>query len=145
MRYNRCRYSGFCRHCKSKNHRFQLLKLTDCLLVQDSYCITEKLDLWVLHGVDLLLPRSKASFQGKCRNSISTLSSGGYDLPVRLFASRCLHLSDPAGLHLSGTPARRSSLPPQKEETAHSPWPIYSLFCSALPSSNSGGPESYFG
>lgn len=77
--------------------------------------------------------------------NISTISAGGSDPPFNVPSSRCLHLSDPAGLHLSGTPARRSSLPPQEEETAHPPWPIHSLFCSAVPPLTPGGPEGYFG
>ena len=77
--------------------------------------------------------------------NISTISAGGSDPPFNVPSSRCLHLSDPAGLHLSGTPARRSSLPPQEEETAHPPCPIHSLFCSAVPPLTPGGPEGYFG
>lgn len=67
------------------------------------------------------------------------------NLPFVFPSTRCLHLSDPAGLHLSGTPARRSSLPPQKEETALPLWSIHSLLCPTVPSPTPGGPEGYFG
>lgn len=67
------------------------------------------------------------------------------NLPLIFLSTRCLHLSDPAGLYLSGTPARRSSLPPQEEETTHPPRPIHSLLCSAVPPPSPGGPEGYFG
>lgn len=71
----------------------------------------------------------------KCHNNLPLIST----------STRCLHLSDPAGLHLSGIPARRSSLPPQEEETTHPPRPIHSLLCSAVPPPTPGGPKGYFG
>lgn len=68
-----------------------------------------------------------------------------FNLPFIPPSTRCLHLSDPAGLHLSGTPARRSSLPPQEEETAHPLWSVHSLLCSTVPPPTPGGPEGHFG
>lgn len=64
--------------------------------------------------------------------------------PLFLPIYRCLRLSDPTALHLSGTPARRSSLPPQEEKTAHQTRPIRPLLRSAVPPPTPGGPEGHF-